>query len=326
MSSRTRSRSAYESALNGGITAGATNFNVDSATGVTHPCYLVIDPDDGAKREYVLVGNISGTAFSSVTRGLDGSAAGAVAHDSGAPIRAVWTHLHLDDIFDDIEAAESTLTTVTGDISALEAADTAIQGDIAALEAADTAHFGGTDTADHPEVTTSVRGFMSAADKTKLDALDLTDITDLQADIFDLFAIGTATDTTTDATVPTVSTFESGASVTFNPPAGWGTYDLMATGLVVYRFSRPGSAGYTWVAHTRVIIAGNAGTEVQVSQHTNAGTDIQSWNDPMAMATHSRTGLSGSSTVAVQYAKSAGTTGSILKAYSTISYWAVRTS
>jgi hypothetical protein len=63
-------------------------------------------------------------------------------------VRAVPVHQWIDDIFDDIEDIETDVTNLT---------------------AADTGHFGGTDAADHPEATTSVRGFMSAADKTKLD-------------------------------------------------------------------------------------------------------------------------------------------------------------
>lgn len=145
MSRRTRSRNAYESQLNGAINNSVTTFPVNSAAGLTHPLYLVIDPEDPAVREYIKVGNVTGNTFNSVTRGLPGSVGGVgQAHANGATVRAVPVHQWLDDIFDDIEA----------------------------LEAADAGHIGGTDTADHPEATGSVRGFMSAADKTKLNALD----------------------------------------------------------------------------------------------------------------------------------------------------------
>lgn len=143
MSTRTYGRNAYESTLNGALNNSATSFNITSATGLSDPLYLVIDPESPTKREYIRVGSISGSTFNSVTRGAAGSASGAQAHDSGTTVRAVFMHQMLDDIFTDVEA----------------------------LETADAAHFGGTDTADHPEATTSIRGFMSGADKTKLDAL-----------------------------------------------------------------------------------------------------------------------------------------------------------
>lgn len=143
MSSRTYSRNAYESQLAGAITSGATTITLDSTVGLTQPCYLVIEPDDGSKREYIKANGISGSQLTSVARGLDGSAAGAQAHTSGAVIRAVMVHQIVDDIFDDIEV----------------------------LETADLNHIGGTDTSDHPEATGSVRGFMSAADKNKLDGI-----------------------------------------------------------------------------------------------------------------------------------------------------------
>lgn len=103
---------------------------------------MVLEPDSLTLREYIRVGSVSGSDLLTVTRGEDGSASGAQAHASGAVVRCVFMHQMIDDIFTDIEA----------------------------LETADTGHFGGTDTADHPEVTPSVRGFSSAADKTKLDA------------------------------------------------------------------------------------------------------------------------------------------------------------
>lgn len=154
MSKRTHSRNAFETQLNGAITAGATAITLDSVSGLIDPLYLVIDPESPTKREYIRADGIAGSQLTSVTRGLDGSAAGAQAHDSGTRVRAVATHQLISDLFDDIETAEA---------------------DIAALEAADANHFGGTDTDDHPEATTGVRGFMSSADKTKLDALDLAD-------------------------------------------------------------------------------------------------------------------------------------------------------
>lgn len=108
MSRRTRGRNAFETTLNGGITDSATTIAVVSTTGLDDPAYLVIDPDDNAKREIIKVASISGTNLQSVTRGLDGSSAGAQAHDSGAVVRSVPVHQVLDDIFSDIEDLETT--------------------------------------------------------------------------------------------------------------------------------------------------------------------------------------------------------------------------
>lgn len=143
MSSRTYARNAYESNLNGAIGSGDVTISVDSTTGLTAPCYLVIDPEVPASREFIKVGGLNVNDLTTVTRGLAGSTSGAQAHADGAVVRMVPVHQTIDDTFDDIEA----------------------------LEAADAAHFGGTLTSDHPEATTSTRGFLSSSDKTKLDAL-----------------------------------------------------------------------------------------------------------------------------------------------------------
>lgn len=143
MSSRVRSRNAFETTLNGAISSGSTSILLTTASGLVGPGYLVLDPGTPANREYIRFESVSTNTLNGVTRGLDGSAAGAQSHDSGTKIRAVAVHQWLDLIFTDIET----------------------------LETADTNHFGGTDISDHPEVTTATRGFMSAADKTKLDGV-----------------------------------------------------------------------------------------------------------------------------------------------------------
>ena len=150
MSTRTRTRNAYESSLNGSITSGAATITLNSTVGLTQPLYLVIEPESPTKREFIRVGSITGSNLESVTRGEDGSASGAQAHDSGVVVRAVFVHQMLDELFTDIEA----------------------------LETADTNHFGGTDTADHPEATITVRGFISSADKVKLDGIATAAVAD----------------------------------------------------------------------------------------------------------------------------------------------------
>lgn len=144
MSNRVRGRNAFETTLNGAISSGTTSILLTTASGLVGPGYLVLEPNVPAKREYIRFESVSTNTLNGVTRGLDGSAAGAQAHDSGVKIRAVAVHQWLDLIFTDIET----------------------------LEAADSAHVGGTDTADHPEATTVIRGFMSSTDKAKLDGID----------------------------------------------------------------------------------------------------------------------------------------------------------
>jgi len=120
MSKRTYSWNAYESELLSGVDGSSGTITVTSAVGLQAPAYLVIDPDDNARREYVRVTNIASNVFT-VTRGLGGSVGGVgQAHDSGAKVRAVAVHQWLDDIFDDIEANTSDIATNTSDITIVE--------------------------------------------------------------------------------------------------------------------------------------------------------------------------------------------------------------
>ncbi len=108
MSNRSRSRNAWESQLSNIVTSGATSFDVDDATGLVAPVYLVIAPTDATKREYIKVGAINTNTLGSITRDLDGSATGGpFEHAAGTKVRAVPAHQHLDDIFDDVEALET---------------------------------------------------------------------------------------------------------------------------------------------------------------------------------------------------------------------------
>lgn len=107
MSNRTYGRNAFETGLNGGITAGATSIALDSASGLTAPGYLVIEPENPTLREYIKFTGISTNTLTGVTRGLAGSSSGAQAHSTGVKVRTVFMHQMLDDIFSDIEALEA---------------------------------------------------------------------------------------------------------------------------------------------------------------------------------------------------------------------------
>lgn len=257
MSRRTYGRNAFESNLDGAITAGATSLTLDSAAGLTAPGYLVLEPEVAAKREFIKFTGISTNTLTGLSRGLDGSTAGAQAHGSGAVVRSVFMGQYLADIFSDIED----------------------------LEAADAAHIGGTDTSDHPEATPSVRGFLSATDKTKLDSVesgalaqtsieslfdsrlatkDLTDLvsalhTDLTAlDEDELVAIeemASATSFHSSSVWTTLITRE------ITLPAHWLTYHLEVDAHINYyaRVESVGGVGYFTQVSFSVLVEGVSG-------------------------------------------------------------------
>jgi len=107
VSSRRYTWNGFETTLSAGIASGTTVLPLTSVTGLRAPGYLVIDPDDLAKREYIEFATINALSLEGCTRNGDGSVAGAVAHDSGAVVRAVTVHQFVDDAFDDIEALET---------------------------------------------------------------------------------------------------------------------------------------------------------------------------------------------------------------------------
>ena len=113
MSRRTNTWNAYESALSGPLAIGATSVAVDSAVGLVEPVYLVIDPDDPTKVEWIRVNTITGNTLENLVRGLEGSngaGSGGVEHEAGAKIRAVYSKQIQDDIFSDIEDGENDLS------------------------------------------------------------------------------------------------------------------------------------------------------------------------------------------------------------------------
>lgn len=110
MSSQTHTFNAYESNLAGPLAAGATSVAVVSLLGIEAPAYLVIDPDDDLKREYIKITAITTNTIDAMERGLEGSngpGGTGVEHLSDAPIRAIFTAQLQDDIFFDINALET---------------------------------------------------------------------------------------------------------------------------------------------------------------------------------------------------------------------------
>ena len=124
---------AYETTLDSLLTSGATSMVVVNAGAVAPLTYLCIDPEDNAKREYVLVTGVAGTTFT-ITRYLEGSAGGSIEHSAGAVVRSVALKQMWQDLHDRIDA----------DFTAFDS------------------HHGGNLVADHPEATAGARGFMPA--------------------------------------------------------------------------------------------------------------------------------------------------------------------
>lgn len=96
---------AFETTLASAISGSDTSMTLASATGLTAPTYLVLDPDDPAKREYVYVSTLVGTQATLAERHLAGSAAGSgLSHAAGATVRSSAVAQELDDVHDRLEA------------------------------------------------------------------------------------------------------------------------------------------------------------------------------------------------------------------------------
>ena len=132
---------AFETILDGQVSASADVILLQSAQNLRSPGYLVIEPDVSEKREYISFTGVATNSLTGVVRGLSGGQAG-VTHDSGKVVRAVVLHQFFDDLFTDIEA----------------------------LEATSAGHVGR--STGHPTVTRTAQGFMSGGDKTKLDGIE----------------------------------------------------------------------------------------------------------------------------------------------------------
>lgn len=202
----TNLQNAYESTLTVQMTASDLTAQVVSlgSPSIASPCYLIIDPDDDEKREYILFdGTFTGTAFvtSNITnRYLSGSAYGSnITHEIGAVIRMVPMAQHFEDIHDRINSVDHGDLSGLGDddhpqyMQSTEHNDAGIHNLLNinadtvdgqhASEFAPTVHdhdgdyapdthVGSYSVADHPVATTSRAGFMSSDDKTTLDALE----------------------------------------------------------------------------------------------------------------------------------------------------------
>lgn len=87
---------AVQTTLSATLNSGATTTTLAAATGwpASGPFYAVVDPGT-AGEEKILVGSISGTSLSSITRGVDGTTE--ASHAIGATIYPVFTAVDADE-------------------------------------------------------------------------------------------------------------------------------------------------------------------------------------------------------------------------------------
>jgi hypothetical protein len=108
---------AFQTTLSASMGTTALTATVTTTTGgPTSPCYLVIDPDVPAKREYILFnGTFTATTFVTSALGnryLAGSGAGSgITHDAGAIVRSVPTSQAFTDLHDRVNAKPSLSST-----------------------------------------------------------------------------------------------------------------------------------------------------------------------------------------------------------------------
>ena len=104
----------YESTLNGILASGATSGALaaaptsDGTSVIAAPYYLVIDPDNSANREVVLVTSSSGTTISAMTRDLEGRHTTDPDHQAGTTVRMAVLAEQFADINDRADAIKVT--------------------------------------------------------------------------------------------------------------------------------------------------------------------------------------------------------------------------
>ncbi len=108
----------YESTLASLLASGATSTNLTTApttngTSVINASagnyyYLVIDPDNSANREVVLVTVSAGTTLSTITRDLEGRHTSNPDHQAGTTVRMAVLAEHFADINDRADAIKVT--------------------------------------------------------------------------------------------------------------------------------------------------------------------------------------------------------------------------
>lgn len=98
-------RNAFETTLSTTLGPTDTTINVSSTTGLSSPCYIVVEPDSGSQREYIFIDStIGATSLATSTvdnRYLTGSAAGSgLTHAANSKVRIAPVQQHFEDIWD----------------------------------------------------------------------------------------------------------------------------------------------------------------------------------------------------------------------------------
>lgn len=103
----------WQSTLPSGVSDVASSMVVADASGLAVGTYLVIDPEDPAKREYVYVGDggKAGNTLTLTERNLAGSV-GQVAHDPDAVVRQVASAQAFEDLHLRVDAAETSIAAI----------------------------------------------------------------------------------------------------------------------------------------------------------------------------------------------------------------------
>lgn len=115
---------AFTTTLSADMGGSDLTATVVTTTGApSSPCYLVIDADDPAKREYVYFdGTFTGTTFVTSTLGnryqAGSAAASGITHLSGATVTQVPTAQHFIDLHDRIDADATAFTTHAANVDA----------------------------------------------------------------------------------------------------------------------------------------------------------------------------------------------------------------
>lgn len=194
-------QNAFETTLTAEYGPTALIAAVTSKGNLTSPCYLVLAPDDDAQREVIYFDGVFGASSFATTnvanRYLEGSAqTSGLTHATGTVVRSVPVTQEIDDLWVAVQGVDH------GDLSGLSDNDhpqyllssqftkaniDAMNIDADTLDSLDSTAFSQSDhnhtgvyvpvshinsRTEHPLVTTSADGFMSAADKVTLDALE----------------------------------------------------------------------------------------------------------------------------------------------------------
>jgi len=148
---RDNTLNAWESAVAVSLNPTDTTLTITTGDGVLivpNMVSLVLNPDDPAKREYIQVTGVATDALTIVRYGTGSAATSGITHDVGDVIRSTVTAQVIRDLHDRDDAGVTATALVQTNLDAHD----------------------GTGGVEHPDViASSTSGFMTGADKAKLD-------------------------------------------------------------------------------------------------------------------------------------------------------------